>query len=241
MRVTDDRYSRDRLRLDLALRFIRHEARTRTIRQWTGLSDDRIRKLYRSYVRSAGGAGVRRHRGKSPRQVSYFLRTPRMREDATALASVLSLFGLLPAPSATEGARQVPGVARGRVLCDAYETYLRVVGNPQIGFEHAVFLAHALAAGVEMRMPRCRHCHALAITDPLALRAPNCLCCGEALRIEASATPAGASAPMAAGAAATEASRSTAAAARGNTATARSTRPAPGAGSRWPDGGRTRA
>ena len=50
MRVSDDRYTRDRQRLDLALRLIRHEARTFTIRQWTGLSDDRIRKLYRSYV-----------------------------------------------------------------------------------------------------------------------------------------------------------------------------------------------
>ena len=49
MRVSDDRYTRDRERFDLALRLIRHEARTFTIRQWTGLSDDRIRKLYRSY------------------------------------------------------------------------------------------------------------------------------------------------------------------------------------------------
>jgi hypothetical protein len=44
MRITDDRYTRDRLRLDLALRLIRHEARTRTIRSWTGLTDDRIRE-----------------------------------------------------------------------------------------------------------------------------------------------------------------------------------------------------
>jgi hypothetical protein len=42
---SDDRYSRKRLCLDLALRFLRHEARTQTIRTWTGLTDDRIRKL----------------------------------------------------------------------------------------------------------------------------------------------------------------------------------------------------
>jgi hypothetical protein len=45
MRISDDRYSRERLCLDLALRFLRHEARTQTIRTWTGLTDDRIRKL----------------------------------------------------------------------------------------------------------------------------------------------------------------------------------------------------
>ena len=32
MRITDDRYCRDRLRFDLALRLIGHEARTHTTR-----------------------------------------------------------------------------------------------------------------------------------------------------------------------------------------------------------------
>jgi hypothetical protein len=45
MRISDDRYDRERSSLDLALKFLRHEARTQTIRSWTGLSDDRIRKL----------------------------------------------------------------------------------------------------------------------------------------------------------------------------------------------------
>ena len=75
MRISDDRYSRDRLRLDLALRFIHHEARTHTIRAWTGLTDDRIRKLYRTYLYEAGGAKVARHRGKSPRQAAFFTRS----------------------------------------------------------------------------------------------------------------------------------------------------------------------
>ena len=55
MRISDDRYDRERSSLDLALQFLRHEARTQTIRLWTGLSDDRIRNLYRSYM-SRGGS-----------------------------------------------------------------------------------------------------------------------------------------------------------------------------------------
>ena len=43
MRLTDDRYANERTQFELALRMIRHEARTRTIRECTGLSDDRIR------------------------------------------------------------------------------------------------------------------------------------------------------------------------------------------------------
>jgi hypothetical protein len=62
MRISDDRYTRDRLRLDLALRFMRHEARTHTIRKWTGLTDDRIRKLYKAYL-TLTPAGLSRHRG----------------------------------------------------------------------------------------------------------------------------------------------------------------------------------
>ena len=70
MRVSDDRYTRDRQRLDVALRFIRHEARTQTIRVWTGLTDDRIRKLYRSYLSGGEGGGVTRHRGRSEEHTS---------------------------------------------------------------------------------------------------------------------------------------------------------------------------
>jgi hypothetical protein len=94
MRVSDDRYSRDRLRLDLALRFLNHGARTHTIRAWTMLSDDRIRKLYRSYVHSSDSPP--RQRGKSPQQVSFFMRGPRAQHETGMLASFFSLLGVVP-------------------------------------------------------------------------------------------------------------------------------------------------
>ncbi len=60
MRISEDRYDRDRQRLELALRFLTHEARTQTIRHWTGLSDDRIRKLYwRTPIESFGATKSR--------------------------------------------------------------------------------------------------------------------------------------------------------------------------------------
>ena len=68
MRISDDRYSRDRLRFDLALRLIGHEARTHTIRAWTGLTEDRVRKLYRTYIAEHPGETVARRRGKSPQR-----------------------------------------------------------------------------------------------------------------------------------------------------------------------------
>ncbi len=37
MRISQDRYQHERKRMELALRMLRHEARTQTIRGYTGL------------------------------------------------------------------------------------------------------------------------------------------------------------------------------------------------------------
>ena len=175
MRVSDHRYDRDRQRIDIALRFIRHEARTRTIRLWTGLTDDRIRKLYHSYaVSAAAGGAPSRHRGKSPRQPAFFLRTLRARQEAALLASLCRLLGLLPLP---RSAPPPPGVGRGELLCHAYEAYRHFVPQPLISFEHAVLLVSCLAAGEELTLARCRGCDALLVADRLALRPPRCTHC----------------------------------------------------------------
>lgn len=210
MRISDDRYSRDRLRFDLALRFIRLEARTQTIRTWTGLTDDRIRKLYRSYVRSSAGASVRRHRGKSPRQAAFFTRSPRLQQESATFASICTLLGVVPARTAarttartTAGAaagrhataaaragaasavaaglasadRTTQAFVRGERLCDAFEAYRAVVAEPQITFEHAVFLVGALARGDELRLGPCAACGALVVADRLSLRQITCASC----------------------------------------------------------------
>jgi len=91
MRIYEDRYHRERQRFHVALRFIRLEARTHTIRYWTGLTDDRIRKLYRSYLADSADRLIRRHRGKSPQRTTLFLRSARLREQSALLASLFRL------------------------------------------------------------------------------------------------------------------------------------------------------
>jgi hypothetical protein len=186
MRISDDRYSRDRLRLDLALRFIHHEARTHTIRAWTGLTDDRIRKLYRTYLFEAGGASVARHRGKSPRQAAFFTRSSRMRREAAVFASVSSLLGLITRQSIVVDPRpqHAPTVARGALLCETFEVYCALMGDTQISFEHAVFLLGALTSGDELRVAHCRDCSGVLVTDRLALRVPVCNECSGGSNVE---------------------------------------------------------
>jgi hypothetical protein len=176
MRISDDRYSRERLTLDLALRFLRHEARTQTIRTWTGLTDDRIRNLYRSYV-SRGLQAVTRHRGKSPHQVAYFMRSVRLQWETAQLASLLSLLSVVPAHPGADAAVSFATIARGERLCYAYEIYQATIPCAQISFEHAVFLAVALARGDQLRLGGCRDCGGLMVTERFPLRERRCQSC----------------------------------------------------------------
>jgi hypothetical protein len=180
MRISDDRYSRERARMELALRFLRHEARTQTIRAWTGLSDDRIRKLYRSYLGHARRY-LPRHRGKSPHQIAYFTRSLRLQQETTLLASVLSLLGVLPAESAPPaGEAAAPGVGRGELLCQGFEAYRALLPSAQISFEHAVFLTGALVRGDQLRLGNCSDCGALMVLERFPLRTARCHQCAGA-------------------------------------------------------------
>jgi len=192
MRISDDRYSRERARMELALRFLAHEARTQTIRAWTGLSDDRIRKLYRCYM-SQARRHLPRHRGKSPHQIAYFTRSLRLQEETALLASVLSLLGVLPAgtsgavsaaasgaalaSAAGAGSASLPGVTRGVLLCQAFEAFRLLLPSAQISFEHAVFLAVALARGDQLRLGDCSDCGSLMVTERFPLRTSRCTHC----------------------------------------------------------------
>jgi len=175
MRVSDDRYTRDRERLDLALRLIHHEARTFTIRQWTGLSDDRIRKLYRSYCQQGAVCAVTRHRGKSPRQAAFFFRNPEVTFHAAQLASLFLIYGLVGSTGGELQPRYCMGsLESGALLCHAYEAYLELHAPVSISFEHAWFLLLALARRGEVGIARCNHCGGMLLRDLLARHQQTC-------------------------------------------------------------------
>ncbi len=181
MRISDDRYSRERLRMELALRFLRHEARTQTIRAWTGLSDDRIRKLYRSYL-SQARRQLPRHRGKSPHSIAYFTRSQQLQLESAALASMLSLLGVIPPPAPGAAGAVLPGLTRGALLCAAFEAYCALVPAAQISFEHAVFLASALSRGDQLRLGGCAGCGCVIVTERFPARDQCCHLCAHGSR-----------------------------------------------------------
>ena len=179
MRLTDDRYAGERSQFELALRMIRHEARTRTIRECTGLSDDRIRKLYTTYFRNTGANSVRRRRGKSPRQVTRFVKNPENQLQATTLVA-LYCSGLLlriSAGSKVSPCWPRPDVEFGHRVCRAYETYLLLHEDATLSFEWAWNLLQSISYNDELYLAECKNCLSRYVQDAYAIDHKTCPSC----------------------------------------------------------------
>src|SRR5262245_6007045 len=97
MRVSDERYAKDRRALEVAARLIDFEARTSTIRQLTGLADTRIRSLSKACgVDGRTGSRVR-HRGSSPSRIGNLLGKDKTKSEAAALLGLCQLMGVASA------------------------------------------------------------------------------------------------------------------------------------------------
>jgi hypothetical protein len=175
MRATDERYRGEQTRHDLAMRMISHEARTGTIRYWTGLSDDRIRKIYASYFKYAERK-VRRRRGRSPSQIAPLVCNPQRVLESGVLAHLLIANRLLicdgrPQPELAQN------VALGHRFCESFETYQVLIARPNLNFEWAWNLLLSIRRGDELGIARCDRCAFAYVVDLLALprsRCPGC-------------------------------------------------------------------
>jgi hypothetical protein len=182
MRLTDDRYNHERLCLEVAMRMIRLEARTCTIRSCTGLSDDRVRKLFRSYVAGRGNeAHIKRRRGKSPREISCVLQNAQIQSEASLLAGTfasMDLFKMVLLDAEQTASARNNNALLGEQLCNSYEVYAQFLSKQPLSFEHAWFLWHALTHGNELYLRACTHCGGLAVQDRYSLRVRPCPWCG---------------------------------------------------------------
>ena len=174
MLISQDRYQRDRLRYDVALRLMQHEARTGTIREWTALSESQIRNLYHSYA-EYGARPLKRHRGRVPHQPSALLRPAERRQQATVLACMYASAGLL-----TREETQSPdlvGLQRAQQLCDVYDYYVLAVQTPLLSFEQGLLLQRTLSGGKELTLASCVGCSGPILADGYSLSRPICLTC----------------------------------------------------------------
>ncbi len=189
MRVWGERYNRDLQRYNLALRMIAHEARTHTIGAWTGLPDDKIRQLYQSYVEEHGKRHVLRRRGPSPQSLTVFFGTARSRSEAAALVGLCYLLEVMPTRTLDNPRRELPSVARGERLCEAYEMYQQLVPETPMTLEHLVLLVMTVSQGQDFEVTQCASCGGVVVLDRSALRRGNCAHCHETPHAEIVANP----------------------------------------------------
>lgn len=177
MRLSDDRYNRDRQRFDLALRMLRHGARIKSICAWTGLTEDRLRKLWRTYRPVRGRRKFQRQRAKVPHHASGFLRSSALGFEASSLASIFYLLGLIPADGRPDRSL-VENLSLKRLVtfCEAYEIYLTLYPPARLSFEHAWFLLSALVAHDGIKLNVCGHCGRLHLAEPVRMSLTNCGC-----------------------------------------------------------------
>lgn len=164
------------LRYTLAARMVAHEARTRTIQRWSGVSAGRIRELYRAHADENGGCPVR-HRGPPPSQVAFFLQTARRRSESAALAALCSVLGVMPTHPPVNVKKDLPNFRRGALLVQAYEAYRSLVGSTDFTLEHAVLLVTELVQGTELALGHCLHCGGVIVLDPRDPRRRACAGC----------------------------------------------------------------
>ena len=179
MRLTDDRYAGERSQFELALRMIHHEARTRTIRECTGLSDDRIRKLFGTYFQDASTRHIKRRRGKLPRQVGRFVKSPLNQLEATTLIT-LYCSGLLLRMDAERKIHACwprPDVDYGHRVCRAFETYLLLHPGAKLSFEWAWNLLQTISHNDELYLAACDNCNTAYVQDSYALDHRVCPSC----------------------------------------------------------------
>ena len=173
MNQTDDRARYHYHRDQLALRMIQHGARSSTVSTWTDLSIDRV---YTLAQRETPVPQVP-HRGRSPRRITYFFRTPQLAVHATTLASLFDLFEILSETTPGTPTQSLRILDPGEKLCCAYEMYIAMVESPLIRFEHAALLATALAEGREIFLRYCPMCGRARLVDWSGFATDTCMHC----------------------------------------------------------------
>jgi hypothetical protein len=179
MRVIDNRYTGELDKFNLAMRMIRHEARTGTIRACTGFTEDRIRKLFGTYFNTTGELSVRRRRGKSPSQIGRFVSSTRRQTESTLLACFFLQYDVfrLNHDGRPTRHREIDNVIVGSRLCQAYETYISLYPDPKLSFEWAWNLYSSLVKSHELFVAWCDLCSGPYVQDAYALDYRLCPLC----------------------------------------------------------------
>ena len=96
--------------------------------------------------------------GPSPRRLVPMFRTAARRSEASALAILCGVFGVLPTERGDKAARRLPSLQRGEVLCAAFEAYLALVPAATITLDQALLLLTSIVRWDDIEIEHCAIC-----------------------------------------------------------------------------------
>ncbi|MBM0105799.1 hypothetical protein JM946_13745 [Steroidobacter sp. S1-65] len=176
--TVDSRMERELRRRHLAMRLIRHQARTHTIQEFTGLT----RHQQATLRRQAGIPTDSRIRGPAPTSFEDFFTSARTQNESAVLALLYRALG--PSKFVRRHGGWEAAVERGEQLCDVYETWRAFFPSSRFEFDRLILLGEGLARGQEISFASCRSCHALLLIDLLGPNRRLCVHCSRARREE---------------------------------------------------------
>ena len=183
MPLSDDRYLRDLRRYNLALTFFRFAARPNTVQAWTGFSRQRVRVVFRNYLKNRSSADPRCNRGPNPKKLALLLNNPTLRRELTVMAGVCRLLHLIPEECVPNARSRLPSVANGERLCHALELYYRMVPHARLTLEQLILLVFELAEGSNWSLERCSGCRVVMLIDRSSVSPRLCAECRQPTRL----------------------------------------------------------
>lgn len=165
-------YILERAQIDITLRMLKLNARTKTICLYTGLKGDRVRRIGLAYGGVVALQKRTAYRGKPANLRQIYTQSPEAQLQATTLMSLLRFFCLHQLPLQTVEEQ----LQFGRKLCQAHETYLQFYPNPLFSLEHTWVLLNHLDNEQHICTHTCHKCSTQFITDVDLLSAdcPTC-------------------------------------------------------------------
>ena len=175
--LSDDACNRDLRGLQLALRMIRHEARTQTISSWTLVSPKRVRSLSTRFRRQASNTDLSRHRGPPPTRLANLLKSPHLNLEFSAIAGLCQWAGVLPQEALSNAAKSLPGIERGEQLCYTLELFQVIVPYSRVTLDQLILLVTTLAERTEWQLGACHECSGALLIDLLGSKSTLCASC----------------------------------------------------------------
>lgn len=173
----DDRYLRELRRNELARRMLIAGARNCIVTEWTAMSDARVIRLKANLGHEPGPAQPRARRGPPPKILATFFKTPALRNEASALAVLFEVFGIMPPGRHPMSPSAFRSIGRGERLCDVWDLYPDVVEQPRLTFEHIVLLAVSLGTTADLAVEPCGCCGAVLVLEHWQRRPLLCATC----------------------------------------------------------------